>query len=583
MNRTYKLLLIALLLVAGVSTFSCRTGQKGKGNHSAEKNLTQEQQLQNTALFIDAMREKFLGNYEKSLGLFAQCVKQNPANHGALYEMGMLLYQLKKDADAEVLLEGAVDLCPDNKWYWLLLADIYKARHRYDDAVEVYRHMTSQFPDNEEYYFDWADILLLQGKGADAIKIYDLYQKKYGIHPEISLQKEKIYVRLGKVNKAIDEIEALIKAFPTESSYYGILAELYMAEGMPLKAFELYQLILKINPADPLVHLSLADYYKAQNEPEKTFAELRLAFANRELDIDTKVKILLNLMQGSEKNTLYRAEIEELGRILTEAEPAEAKSFSIYGDILYRDGKKSQARDAFRAVIGLDSSRFVVWQQLLQLERDLFDFPALYNESGRALELFPEQAELYYFRGVAAHRLEKFTEAIAALRDGKIYVMADDSLLVKFHVLLADSYFRTGSYDQCFEAYEKGLKADPDNLLLLNEYSFSLALRKTNLTAAIQMADKLNRLSPGNPVYQDTYAWVLFAAGKMNDARAWAEKALATGGNSDFIILEHYGDILFHCGMQQEATDYWKKAKQAGGSGAILDRKINDRTFYDAP
>ena len=41
-------------------------------------------------------------------------------------------------------------------------------------------------------------------------------------------------------------------------------------------------------------------------------------------------------------------------------------------------------------------------------------------------------------------------------------------------------------------------------------------------------------------------------------------------------LLEHYGDILFELGEQAQALEQWRLAKQRGGAGPAIDRKINE-------
>ena len=82
------ILLILLALFAG----SCRT-TKADLSHMGKKKLTQEEQMQLTALFIDANREKALGNEDKAMGLFATCIKRDPTYAPAMYEMARVFDQ----------------------------------------------------------------------------------------------------------------------------------------------------------------------------------------------------------------------------------------------------------------------------------------------------------------------------------------------------------------------------------------------------------------------------------------------------------------------------------------------------------
>jgi predicted Zn-dependent protease len=119
------------------------------------------------------------------------------------------------------------------------------------------------------------------------------------------------------------------------------------------------------------------------------------------------------------------------------------------------------------------------------------------------------------------------------------------------------------------------------NDAILNNYSFFLAVRKSNLEKAEKMASQLVKNNPDNATYLDTYAWVLYTREKYKDAKKAIEKSIATGmANSGHI--EHYGDILFKLGDIEEAVRQWEKAKSMlTTSNEILNKKIANRKVYE--
>ena len=64
------------------------------------------------------------------------------------------------------------------------------------------------------------------------------------------------------------------------------------------------------------------------------------------------------------------------------------------------------------------------------------------------------------------------------------------------------------------------------------------------------------------------------------DAREWVEKAMQTG-ESSAVVLEHYGDILWKLGNNKEAVKYWEKAEKAGEGSEFLQKKVQDKTYYE--
>ncbi len=151
-------------------------------------------------------------------------------------------------------------------------------------------------------------------------------------------------------------------------------------------------------------------------------------------------------------------------------------------------------------------------------------------------------------------------------------MVGNDKMLAQFYSYLGDTYFQLKDNEHSDEAYEKALKIEPSNALVLNNYAYYLSLRNINLEKAEQMAKKAVELDPGNGSNQDTYGWVLFKLGRYEEAKEWIEKAIQTGEESA-VVLEHYGDVLWKLGNKKDAVKYWEKAGKAGEGSEFLAKE----------
>ena len=143
-----------------------------------------------------------------------------------------------------------------------------------------------------------------------------------------------------------------------------------------------------------------SDYYKNLGNQEKASEELRLAYKNPDLGVDAKVRILLGYftMEGIKEGK--KAEAFELGKVITDVHPEDAKSHSVYGDLLYRLDSSKLALYHYRKAISIDASKFVLWNQVLILESEQQDFESMYSDATKAIELFPAQPTFYLFKGI---------------------------------------------------------------------------------------------------------------------------------------------------------------------------------------
>jgi tetratricopeptide (TPR) repeat protein len=566
-----------LLLVAGLTLASCKST---KTTDSSAKGSLKSSGADNTSLFIDANKEKALGNYQEATRLFKQCLEIDPQDDASMFELSKLYMMQGKADEALVYARSAVEVDDSNVYYLLFYAGLLQSVEDYEEASRLYEQVIQLKPGNPEYYDRLAMTYLYSGKPADAIRVYDELEKQAGVTEEYSMKKQSIYVQEKKFGKAIEEIEKLIATYPGEVKYYAVLAELCMKHGYEEKALEAYSRIAEINPDDPYIHISLADYYKKNGDYKRSFEELKKGFANPNLDIDSKIQILIQYYTVNEIYSDLKNQAFELAEILVEVHPNDPKSFSMYGDFLYQDSRFGEARDAFRKVIALDSSKYLVWEQLLFTESELRDNEALYQESMRAIELFPEQPIPYLFAGGTLYEQKKWEECIRILERGAYYVVNNDRLLAQFYAYLGDAYNQVEDSEKSDASYDKVLQIDPNHDYVLNNYAYYLSLRGQDLEKAAKMAKRATELQPSSS-NQDTYGWVLYKLGYYEEARVWIEKALESGGEDNGVILEHLGDVYWQLGDSARALELWKQAQEAGGASDLLEKKIQDGKLYE--
>ena len=539
------------------------------------------QKPKNRDTYYDATKQKIIGNTDKAIELYKKALDQDPSDAASMYELAAIYLDQGNILEALPLAESAAELDASNKWYTLLLVQIYQSLGKYEEASKVLGQLITLYPDNIEYIEEQAINYIYSGDYKNAIKCYDLLESQLGVMEEISIQKEKIYIMINKPDKAIEEIKKLSDTYPDEPRYLEMLAELYMTAGIYDQALITYNKILQVDPENPYINISLSDYYRKKGDMEKSNEYLRAGFANPNLDIDTKVNILLAYYSVNEIYGTHKEEAFELATILVTTHPNDPKAHSIYADLLVQDKRYDEARQSFYNVIRLDSTKYLVWEQLLFVEAELEDYPAMSNEAKRAINLFPDQPLPYLFAGVADFQMKNYEAAAKSFRTGVNFTVGNDRLLAQFYSYLGDTYFQLKENEKSDEAYEKVLKIDPANSLVLNNYAYYLSLRGEKLEKAEQMAKKATELDPNNPSNQDTYGWVLFQLGKYQEAREWIWKALENGEDNSAVVLEHYGDVMWKLGDKKEAQKYWERAVKAGKGSDLLEKKVQDKMYYE--
>jgi len=580
MNKIFTIILFAAILLP-MAVFAQKR-EKKKNQKTQITTETTANSTEVTNLFIDASKARLSGDMPKATALYESCLAKNPVHSASMYELAQLYFNTSDYLTAARYAEKASEIEPGNKWYKLLLVEIYGKAGRKKELLATCEKLVDQDPRNVDYLYELANAYLMNDDGNNAIKTYQDIEELLGVTEEISMQKQRIFLIQDKTDKAAQEMEKLIKEFPDqETRYLSMLAEMYMKAEKSDEAIKIYEKILFKEPDNPYIHITLSDYYRQKGDIIRSFNELKLGFANHALDVDTKVRVLLAFFNVTEMYIEHKQDIIELARILVETHPADPKSHSLYGDLLLDNNQYTQARDEFRKVIAIDSSRYAVWESLMNAEIQLADYNSLENESARAIELFPLLPVPYLFHGAANLENKKFDQAVSNLNTGAKLVSGNNLLLVQFYTYLGDAYNRMKDYPMSDQNYEKVLKIDPENSFVLNNYAYYLSLRNEKLDKAETMSAKSIKLDPTNAANMDTYGWILYKLNRYTEAAEWVQKAIDATAEPDADVLEHLGDIYYKMGEKDKALQNWQNALKAGKGTDFLQQKVKEGKLYE--
>jgi tetratricopeptide (TPR) repeat protein len=583
-NRAVLLFAVINLLLSACSPLF---NKRKKEKTQAQENITADTEVGGRTYielqhhFFNANREKVLGDFEKAIVLFNRCIKIDPKHDASYFELAKIYLAYNKLDVATQYAEKAYAIDSDNKWYALLLADLYSKGRNYKEAARINRKLIKDNPYQAQHYFDLATVLIYDNKLKEAAKVYDQLEEITGITEEVSLRKKRIYQNLNNTEGAIDELQKLIARFPNEAKYYSMLAEIYQSKGDNKKALETYAILLEKDPDNPYVLLSMANYYEKSGEKEKAFEMLERAFAQEALGVETKLNVLVNYYPQAQKSESLMQRCLSLSKTVAETHPADSRAHAIYGDYLYNSGNKAEAVIAFKKSVEIDKNNFMVWNQLVILHSELDDFKNMEIDSKQAMELFPTQPLFYWYNGIANSQLKNYGEATKSLNAGKSMVIDNKPLLVQFYSSLGDAHYNNKEYDKSYKAYENALALDENNLYVLNNYSYYLSLRSEHLEKAEKMSKKTIEKEPFSASYLDTHAWVLYKMGKYTEAKKMLEKAMEHGGENQAVIVEHYGDVLYKLNDTQGALEYWKKAQEKGEGSEFLIKKIESGILHE--
>jgi len=534
-GRGFSLL---LLLFISSAAFSQQVESEYNGKPDKKKNAT---------YFSNGLQSKYREDTQGAIRNFEQALQFMPDDAASMFELSEQYYNVGRLEDAFNMIQQAANLEPDNKWYQLRLGQFYRNLEQYDDLITLYEGLTALYPNDLEMLSDLIDAYLLTQQYDKALRKMDLLEQQVGENEVITEQRLNVLKRQNNTKKLIAELEKLIEQNPENLRYYGMLAQVYAESGKNKEALRTYERMKELNPNDPYINISLLEFYEKNGDKGKAFNELLAAIRNKSLDLNTKANIYDYWMNNNQGSPTVDEEARQCGEAFLETHPDIKLGYLILGSYYLVKMDASQSKAMYQRSLSIDSTDFLSWQNLIISESRLNENEAVRQHAIAALKYYPMQPVFYWYAGVASAVQKMNDDAITYLEKGRKYA-TDKLQQANFDAFLGDLYHEQGEEEKAFEAYERTLRNDPDNVLVLNNYAYFLALKGQDLDKALEMSTKAVTIEPDSPTYLDTHAWVLYMRGEYKEAEKHMKKALKLLKEPDEEYQKHYDAIMSKLG-----------------------------------
>ncbi len=572
--RTSRFYFLCLLL-------NCSLLTRATTHNAPDTTLSFTQNIQIKQLFFEALYAKNQDNYPLAIEIHKKILNIAPQQHASMYELAFLLTKQNKLDEALHYIEQACDLNPNNEWYLMLAADLYQNNKDTQHLLNTLDKLIKINPHKTAFYHNKATVLTENNQLEEALAVYQIIEEKFESTDEILLGKQKIYIKQNKLEKAVEDLQEKIKESPNSIRYYLLLAEIYDANDKEDEALAILEKAKKIDPQYPQLYVKTADIYRLQKKNDWALQELEIAFASPNLDIDEKTQILLTYIVQSNSSTTF-TQIKNLVKIILQTHPNEAKAHSMYANILLEEGKIDEAIAAYKTSLKIDNQNYTAWENLIRANISKGYYQQAISDGEQALALFPNQIILNYFVALAYAQTKDTKNTLSYLKTAVSLSSDNKELMSQIYATLGDTYHETQQFTASDNAYEQSIKYNPNNVYALNNFAYFLSLRNERLKDAEAMSIKANELNPNNTSFQDTYAWILFKLRNYEEAKKWIEKVInQENTNHNAVELEHYGDILYHLNLKEQAIIQWQKAKEIGGNSTILNKKIDEKKYIE--
>lgn len=569
----YRFYKITLILMISILLAECVAK---RGSLNSDKEMKKIDPAAFDFVYIEAIKQKILGNGGDALKYLEQCLKINPNSDAAYYQMAQIVLSSGDNLNAKKYVEKAYKLDERNVWYILMLSGIYYQNGNIDSAIYIYEKATKFYPEKQNLKLTLANLYLENKEFVKSNNIYSELEKRYGVNESTTPGYVNSLLNADNFSEALSKAEELISNFPAEIQYYALLAEIYRKKGDRDKAQAVYEKLLEQNPDNPQIQLSVCDFLLNEQRYDDFFLLLNNVILNSEISREDKLSMFARLI-GIKQLTNEISDKILLSILVLEATfPNDDIVLLLRPEFLDNIERDKEAIIRLEEIISKKPGNYYAWEKLLLLYMQTGNFLQLMIKGEECASKFNRSflAKLLFANGALENG--KYDIALEELK--KAMILAGDSKpnMVQVLIMRADVYYRMKDYNKSFEVYDEAIKLDNEDLTILNNYAYYLAEQNIRLKEAEEMARKVVEKEKDNDTFLDTYAWVLFKKGKTKDAAKIMESIISKGTNTNAEYFEHYAFILKSMKKCEKAIENWTKAISLDSTKTNLNLEIHN-------
>lgn len=527
-------------------------------------------------IYVEAIKEKLLGNAGDALRYLEHCVKINPGSDAAYYQMAQIVSANGDLSNGKKYMIKAINIEPQNIWYLMMMSSLCYQTNSLDSALLYYEKAVTYFPDDDELQMSLGKLYSETKNYDKAVRIFNGLDEKFGVNETSTVLAVKNLIAAGKFSDAEEKTLLLLKEKPDEIIYNGLLAEIYQAEGKKEKAMEVYDMLIKRNPNNPLIQLSLCNFLIDSKKYDDLFMLLNAISINEKIRREDKISLFARLIESEEIVKEQGPRLELAVMVLESAYQKDEIIPLLRNDLLIKMKKLDEARIRLEGMIKNNPENYYAWEKLLLVYLDQKDYLNLEKKGEECSKMFNRSylAKLLYAHGALENK--NYSVALEELRKAAILAGSDKDMNMQILTMRADVYYRMKDFAKAFGTYDEAIKLNSDDLTIVNNYAYYLAEQDMRLKEAEAMARKVIEKERSNTAYLDTYGWVLFKRGKLKAAEKIMLELISGHETSDAVWHEHYGYILKMQKECRQAIQQWEIALKLDSTKTELINEIKN-------
>ncbi len=186
-------------------------------------------------------------NYHDAIPHFKRVLELKPDHRKAYSLLANSYCSLGDTSQGEKTYQEAIDKFSDYAPFYIALGYIYEGKEKNEEAISLYKKVYDLNPEQEDNILRLANLLVKVGRKEEAIP---LYEKAVEINPENSAAQailEKLYAQFGQIEERIKTLEKLHQSKPRDTEVALKLGKAYDKVGKYTKAVKILQELIKLD------------------------------------------------------------------------------------------------------------------------------------------------------------------------------------------------------------------------------------------------------------------------------------------------------------------------------------------------
>ena len=560
-----------LLLISFVLLASCGSKKPAV--------VTDENHAKFQQYFFEGEKAKMAGNFEIAINYFNTALKYEQVS-AAHYEISKLCSQLPKfEKMGRDHIRIAVEMEPTNSWYLKDLAyyevyggNIKEGIKNFDLAV---KYSTNPIPILNEYLNVIGNYDMLQ-----ASVVLAQIAAIQGEDEDIARKRFELLSAQGKFKEAGKVLENFESKNKVEDDYYFYLLDFYREYQLNDEATKWLMHMKDVIPNNGKLLLEESGELAASGQDAKSYEMLKKSIKSGDLAWYDAIDVLKKYEELVAQDEKFLKPLWEIFDLTFNQFKSEYQCLVQLSFVANHQDSLVRQEEMLKLALDLYKSDVMVWHFLLENQKHQRKWNELVKIGNEALELFPTDAEIYYYTGLGYLKLQDYPKSLELLTIGRDLVIEDPELLSQFYSSLGSVYFKTNKWTECENSFEQALIQNPDNATALNNYAYYLGIKKVQLDKALGIVQYAVSMQPNNAIYLDTFGFILFQKKQYQAAITQLEIAVKLNA-TDQEIWEHLGDSYFMLGNETKAMECWDKGLLLNPTHTKLKEKINQKKFIE--